>query len=167
MFFFLKPLRLFAKALVVDATPQQMALGCALGVAIGLVPKGNLIAITLMVILGALRVNLGVGVLTAFCVSWLGIFVDPFSHQIGEEVLTHDALQATWTELYNLPFVPWTRFNNTVVMGSTVLGLALLLPIYWATLPIFAKYTPKWGEKLSHYKVVHVLQSAELTGKLN
>ncbi len=167
MFFFLKPIRLFAKALVVDATPKQMALGCALGIAIGLVPKGNLIAIALMVVLGALRVNLAVGVLTAFCVSWMGIFIDPFSHQIGLEVLNHDSLKNFWTELYNLPFVPWTRFNNTVVMGSTVLGLALVLPVYWATQPLFAKYTPKWGDKVARFKVVQVLQGTELTSKLN
>ena len=167
MFFFLKPLRLFTKALVTDNTPQQMALGFALGMAIGLVPKGNLIAIVLMVILGALRVNLGVGVLTAFCVSWVGIFIDPYSHEIGEYLLHHESLKPFWTDLYNLPIAPWTMFNNTVVMGSTALGLALLGPLYLLSMPLFAKYTPNCAERLQKYKLMQLLWGTELTGKLN
>lgn len=59
--FFLRPVRFFFKALVTDNTPSQLALGFALGVVIGLVPKGNLLAISLMVVLSAIRVNLGMG----------------------------------------------------------------------------------------------------------
>ena len=52
--FLLGPLRYLAKALVLESTPRQMAWGFALGMAVGLVPKGNLIAITLMTVLCAL-----------------------------------------------------------------------------------------------------------------
>ena len=47
MFVFLRPLRWFTKILKAHATPKQMAYGCALGMLLGLVPKGNLIAITI------------------------------------------------------------------------------------------------------------------------
>lgn len=165
--FFLKPIRLFFKALTTDNTPKQMALGLALGIAIGLVPKGNLIAIVLMVILGALRVNLGVGILTAFCISWLGIWLDPLTHQLGSFLLQHHKLRPFWTEAYNLPVVPWTKFNNTVVLGSTCAGMMLLLPVYWLSTPLFAKYTPNWADRLQRYKIVQVLWGTEITGKLN
>lgn len=167
MFFFLKPIRLFTKALVTDNSPRQMALGFALGIAIGLIPKGNLIAIVLMIILGALRVNLGLGVLTAFCVSWGAIYLDPLTHQLGSYLLHHKSLIPYWTELFNLPVAPWTKFNNTVVLGSTCVGLGLLLPLYWLTIPLFARYTPDWEDRLKKYKVVHLLMGTELTAKLN
>lgn len=43
--FMFGPLRYFAKALILETTPRQLALGFALGMVIGLVPKGNLIAV--------------------------------------------------------------------------------------------------------------------------
>lgn len=167
MLFFLKPIRLFFKALTTDNTPNQMALGLALGLAIGLIPKGNLIAISLMIVLGALRVNLGMGVLTAFCVSWMGIFFDPLTHQLGSYLLKHEKLVPYWTELFNLPVAPWTMFNNTVVLGSTCVSLVLLLPVYLISTPIFARYTPDWGDRLRKYKLVQLLWGTELTSKLN
>lgn len=167
MLFFLKPIRLFCKALVTDNSPSQMALGLALGVMIGLIPKGNLIAITLMIVLGALRVNLGVGVLTAFCVSWMGIFFDPWTHKVGLYLLNHEKLVPYWTELFNLPVAPWTKFNNTVVLGSTCVSAVLLLPIYLISYPVFARYTPDWGDRLRKYKLVQLLWGTELTTKLN
>jgi hypothetical protein len=62
--------------------------------------------------------------------------------------------------------VPWTAFNNTVVLGSTLIGLGLLLPVYAITRPIFNKFAPRWAEHLRKYRVVQVLRGGELAGKL-
>lgn len=167
MFFFLRPLRLLVRALVADNSPNQMAAGLALGLMIGLVPKGNLLAIGLMLLMGAVRVNLGVGMLTAFCVSWLGLLIDPLTHQIGGTLLRHPALQAVWTDCYSLPVLPWTKFNNTVVLGSFVLGIGLFLPAFFISRPLFAKYTPDCAERLQKMKVGTALMGADLTAKLN
>lgn len=85
--FLLRPFRLFFKALVVDATPRQMAFGFALGVLVGLVPKGNLLAVSLMMLMCSLRVNLGVGLATVFATTWAGVLLDPITHRIGEFLL--------------------------------------------------------------------------------
>ena len=95
--FWLRPFRLFAKALTVDATPRQMAFGLALGVLVGLVPKGNLLAIGLMMLLCALRVNLGVGMTAVFVTSWVGMLLDPITHRIGEFLLKNETLRPLWT----------------------------------------------------------------------
>jgi len=165
--FFLRPIRFFFKALVTDNSPNQMALGFALGVVIGLVPKGNLIAISLMVILGAVRVNLGIGMLTAFVFSWAGMLLDPLTHRIGQALLTAESLLPFWTELYNQPLAPWTRFNNTVVLGSFVLGLLLMIPAFLFGRPVFEKYTPDWSERLRKFKLVQVLHGTEVSAGLN
>lgn len=167
MFFFLRPLRFFVRALVEDTEPRQMAAGFALGMTIGLVPKGNLIAIALMVTLGIVRVNLGVGMLTAFVVSLAAGLFDGATHEIGKFLLLHDSLKPFWTDLYNLPLGPWTSFNNTIVLGSFALGVGLFLPTFLASKPIFAKYTPDVSAKLQKSKLYHLLLSGEVTSKLN
>lgn len=167
MFFFLRPLRFFVRALVEDTESHQMALGFALGLTIGLVPKGNLIAIALMVVLGVVRVNLGVGMLTAFVVSMLAGLFDGATHEIGKFLLLHDSLRPFWTDLYNLPLGPWTSFNNTIVLGSFALGVGLFLPVFLASKPVFAKYTPDVSEKLQKSKLYHLLLGGEVTSKLN
>jgi hypothetical protein len=53
------PLRQAAMALVAGDWPRQLAAGFALGMVVGLVPRGNLIAVSLCVLLFSLRVNKG------------------------------------------------------------------------------------------------------------
>jgi uncharacterized protein (TIGR03546 family) len=167
MFFFLRPLRFFVRALVEDTEPRQMAFGFALGMTIGLVPKGNLIAIALMVVLGVVRVNLGIGMLTAFVVSFLAGLLDGVTDEIGRFLLLHESLRPFWTDLYNLPLGPWTSFNNTIVLGSFALGVGLFVPVFLASKPVFAKYTPNLSERLQKSKLYHLLLGGELTSKLN
>lgn len=167
MFFvLLRPFRILAKALASETTPSQLAWGFALGVVIGLVPKGNLTAILLMTGLGTAKVNLAAGMLAAFTVSWLAIFVDPLSHRIGQWLLSHEALVPTWTWMYNQPILPWTKFYNTVVLGSLCLGLLLVVPTYLATRPLFAKYGPPIADRFKKWWVGRVLQGADIGGRL-
>ncbi|MDA1163071.1 MAG: TIGR03546 family protein [Planctomycetota bacterium] len=165
--FFLRPVRFFFKALVTDNTPSQLALGFALGVVIGLVPKGNLLAISLMVVLSAIRVNLGMGMLAAFAFSWVGVLLDPITHRLGLTLLTTEQLVPFWTEFSNQPMAPWTKFNNTIVLGSFVLGMTLLVPVFLISKPLFLKYTPDWSERLKKFKLIQLLHGTELSTKLN
>ncbi|MBM83554.1 MAG: hypothetical protein CMJ78_23590 [Planctomycetaceae bacterium] len=164
--FLLRPIRFLVTALVEDNTPKRMAIGFALGVVVGLVPKGNLIAITLMMLLGFLRVNLGTGMVTAFIFSWIGMLLDPVTHMIGLFVLTHEALRSTWISFGDMPLAPWTDFNNSIVLGSFLLGLVLAYPSYRISEPLFAKYTPDWRERLLKLKIVHLLWGTDITNKL-
>ena len=164
--FMLRPFRLFFKALVVDATPGQMAMGLALGVLVGLVPKGNLLAIGLMVLMCSLRVNLGVGLATVFATSWIGVLLDPISHRIGEFLLKNESLRPLWEEMYDTMLLPWTDFNNTVVLGSFSMGAAAFVPLYFLSKPIFGVLTPRLVSWAQRFRLVSLLWGGELTGKL-
>src|SRR5579862_3060604 len=146
--FLLGPLRYFAKALILETTPRQLAWGFALGMVIGLVPKGNLIAIALMTLFCALRINLAAGTGSIALFAWLGMYLDPLSHRLGSFLLTHESLQGLWTNLAPIKVVPWTAFNTTVVLSRTLLALAALLPVYFATRPVFARFAPKLAEHI-------------------
>ena len=162
----LRPLRFLAQSLLLDATPRQLAAGFALGMLIGLIPKGNLIAISLMALFCALRVNLAAGTAAIALFAWVGMFLDPISHRVGHYLLTHQALEPYWESLSTVKFMPWTAFNNTVVLGSTIIGLALLVPAYALTRPVFARFAPGLAEYVRRYHVAQVLHGGEVTGRL-
>jgi uncharacterized protein (TIGR03546 family) len=112
---------------------------------LGLLPKGNLIAVSLFVLLFSLRVNKGVALLAAFAFSWIGPALDPFADKLGAHVLAANSLQPTYATLFQLPLGPWFDFNNTVVVGSLVIGLWALYPTYWA-----AFQACEWNRKRRH-----------------
>ncbi len=166
MFLIIRPIRLCLKALIAEAKPGQLALGFALGVLIGLVPKGNLIAITLGVVLAASRANLGIGAATIVAVSFLSWLLDPVTDTIGHWLLTQPALQTFWTKLYNMPVMPWTDFNNTIVLGSFVLGLVQLYPTYRLSKPLFRKYGERFADWAKKFWLTRVLFGAEWADRL-
>ncbi|MBM3972158.1 MAG: TIGR03546 family protein [Planctomycetes bacterium] len=164
--FVLRPFRLFFKALIIDASPRQMAFGFALGVLVGLVPKGNLLAIGLMMLMCSLRVNLGVGLATVFVASWAGMLLDPITHRIGEFLLKSEPLRPLWETMIDTALLPWTDFNNTVVLGSFSLGLVAFVPLYFLSRPVFGLLTPRLVAWAQRFRLVSLLWGGELTGKL-
>lgn len=167
MLFLLKPLRLTLKALITQATPGQLALGFAFGVLIGMVPKGNLIALTLGIILAASRANLAVATGTILTVSFFSGYLDSLFDSVGWYVLSHPALFETWTNLYNRPLAPWTDFNNSIVMGSLLVGIACLYPSYCLSKPLFAAYTIKAAKFAKRFWITRVLLGMEVADRLS
>ena len=159
---FIRPLRFLARAFTDADSPRQLALGVALGLMVGLVPKGNLIAVVLTLVLLGTRVNLFTGLATALLFSWVGILVDPISHRLGWMLLTAEGLRPMWTFLYGLPLMPWTGFNNTVVLGAFVLGACAFYPVYRLSVPLFARYQPSLVERLRKLKLARILRGTDL-----
>ncbi len=116
-------------------TPRQMATGLAFGLLLGLIPNGNLLAVAVAPTLLATRASLSIGMLCAFAVGMIAPLCDPLTHRIGEWILTNGATTPLWRWLERLPLAGWTAFNNTVVMGSLALGMALFYPVYRLSLP--------------------------------
>ncbi|MCO6453765.1 MAG: TIGR03546 family protein [Pirellulaceae bacterium] len=136
----LQQVSLVRKVVQASDTPQRMAWGFAFGVLLGLVPKGNLVAVVLSMVLLATRANLSIGMATALAFSLLSSWLDPLTHRLGLAVLTMPALQAWWQSAYQLPLVPWTSLNNTVVCGSLIVGLLAFYPAYRVSKPVFQRY---------------------------
>ena len=161
----IRPLRPLARVFTSAGTPRQLALGFALGMLIGLVPKGNLTAATLSVILLGTRVNLATGMAGAVLFSWLGTFADPLTHRIGEALLTNRSLEPFWESVYQLPLAPWTGLHNTVVLGSLLLGLWLFWPVYRLSQFVLDRYQPWAVERLAKYPVVQLLWGTEIAAR--
>lgn len=68
----------------------------------------------------------------SFVFSWTlaAFLIDPLIHQLGVFLLRLPALDHFWTEMAKAPVLPWTQFNNSMVLGSFLLGV-LTIP-FWA-----------------------------------
>ena len=153
----LRPLRNISSALVANDSPRQLALGFALGMMLGLVPKGNLVALALGIVLFAIRINTSTGLLAAFAFSWIGLVLDPTAHKLGWLVLTYGPLQGSYTTIIELPLGPLSGLNNTAVVGQLLIGIYLFYPVYWLSLQTFRRLKPHLEVWLRKYRVTRVL----------
>jgi hypothetical protein len=65
-----------------------------------------------------------------------------------------------------MPLVPWTAMNNSVVVGSLVLALALFYPVYRLAWLTFSRHQAHIAQKLQQYHVDKVLAGAEMAARL-
>lgn len=143
LFFSIKQMLRLRQAIFGRREPHALAWGVAVGVAWGLIPHGNLVAILLLLVIFSLYVNHGMAALTALVTTLLAGRLDPWSHAVGRELLTRPGLQDFWSTAWGVPLVPWTDLNNTVVLGSTVIAMGVLLPTYLLSYPIFHWLAPR------------------------
>jgi uncharacterized protein (TIGR03546 family) len=141
--FVVRSLRTVIAALLAGDSPRQLAAGFAIGMVLGLVPKGNLIALSLCVLVFSLRVNTSLALVAAAAFSWAGAVLDPFANKLGLQVLSIGSMQATYASVFNLPLGPWLGFSNTVVTGSLLIGLYFAYPVYWVSLIASERLHPR------------------------
>ena len=111
-------------------TPTQIAWGIAIGVMLGLIPKDNLVALSLVVFLACLRVNHLAACITAVSLSLFRGWMSTLTIYAGSILLDQPAITSGIGFLYRFPVLPWTCLENTLVLGGIAVGLAMLLPSY-------------------------------------
>lgn len=130
----------FASSVKGFDSPRQLALGLTLGLIIGLVPKDSLIPYVVLIFALLTNANLLLLIVAGLTSSLISPLLDPISHGLGMWVLTFDPLESFWVWCCQLPVVPWTRLENTVVMGSLTLGLLVAIPIYIIGFQFFQRF---------------------------
>lgn len=141
--FVIKQMLSLKKAIVGRREPHQLAWGLALGLLLGIVPHGNLIALAILLFILSLQINHGMAAVTAVVATILASRVDHFTHSVGNYLLTHPDLAPMFAAAWQMPVVPWTDINNTVVTGSLAIGLAFVVPAYLFSYPIFHWLAPE------------------------
>lgn len=159
---FLRPVRMLAQALIGNDTPRQTAWGFSLGMIVGLLPKGNLLAIAIAMTLCSLRVNRAAGFLAIALFSYVGAFLDPQAHRLGSAILTSPTMQPWFAWIYEQPLGPFSGLNNTVVLGQFLIGLYLFYPAYRSTRVASAYLRPRLHHYLMRYRIVRWLMGAEI-----
>jgi uncharacterized protein (TIGR03546 family) len=123
--------------------PSQIAWGVAIGIMIGLIPKDNLIAISLVLLLAFVRVNQLVACVTALAISLLGGWFLPITMVVGTSVLDQPMIANGIAALYRIPVLPWTCLDNAQVVGGMGVGTVMLFPAYVICLWAFGHVNQK------------------------
>jgi uncharacterized protein (TIGR03546 family) len=162
MFALLKLIQSIIKTLHSDGTPGQVAAGIALGAALGLTPLMNVHNLIVFSFIVLLNVSFGGGMLGWALFVPFGFLLDPAFNRIGESLLMAPSLRPLWTTWYNTPLVPYTNFNNTVVLGSVVAWLVLAIPIYFAAKVGVARYRATIGERVRQSKLYKAVTASQV-----
>ncbi len=157
----LKLLQQLVKALNSEGTPFQVAAGIALGAALGLTPIGNVHN----VVIGLLAMILNLS-LAGFTLGWtlfvpVGFLLDPLFDRIGTALLSAPGLQDLWTRLYNTPLMPYTNFNNSVVLGSLVFWAVAFVPLLLCSKWLLVKYRAHVYARLERTRVFRAITASK------
>ncbi|MFA5974768.1 MAG: TIGR03546 family protein [Elusimicrobiota bacterium] len=162
MLFWIKYLKGLLQTLNDDVSPNEIAAGVVFGVMIGLIPKGNLLALSLSILIMIFRVNAGMAGAAIVVFSILGHLTDPFCEKFGFWLLSGVPLfKGFWTFLYNTPIIPFTSFNNTLVMGNFAVGLLLALPVFFGMRAFVVTYRTRYRERVMQWKIMKFLKIHE------
>jgi uncharacterized protein (TIGR03546 family) len=121
----------------------------------------NLIVLLLVLVL---RVNLSSFLLGLALFSALAFALDPLFHRIGLAVLTAPALEGLWTTLYNSTLWRLERFNNSIVMGSLIVSLALFVPFIVIGNLLVQKYREYLLQWVLRSRVMQAFRASKLYG---
>jgi uncharacterized protein (TIGR03546 family) len=159
--FWLKYIQGLFKALNENRSPNEVAAGVALGMIIGLIPKGNLLALLIWVIIMIFQVNISMATAAIVLFAIFGHITDPVAEKLGFFLLSGvPALKGLWTALYNTPIIPFTNFNNTLVMGNFALGLLLFVPVFFAMRRFVVVYRLRYRERVMQWKLMKAFQAS-------
>ena len=126
-------IRIIARLLKIlnsESEPGQLSLAFCFAMIIGFTPLFSLHNIIVILLVLLIRVNLSAFLLGWAVFSGIAYLLDPLFHRIGLALLTTSSLEGLWTALYNMTIFRLENFNNTIVMGSLFLSLALFVPLY-------------------------------------
>jgi len=149
MFALLKLIQSLLGALHSEGTPGQLAAGIALGSILGLTPLVNLHNAVVFAALVLLNVSFAGGMLGWAVFVPIGFLLDPLFDWIGHTLLFTPFLTPLFTSLYNMPIVPLTNFNNTVVLGSLVFAVLFAIPLFFAARYGVVRYRATIAERVA------------------
>ena len=136
----LKQLFSFIKLLNSDTGNISLAMGMTCGFILGMTPVLSLHSLLIFLILFFFRIQIGAALVMAFFFKFAAFLLDPIFHSVGSKVLEMESLEGILTQLYNMPIIPYTRFNNSIVMGSAVVTLILSPFVFMLSQYFIIKY---------------------------
>lgn len=141
---------------------NQIAAGIAMGFILGMSPMLSLQAALVFICLFLFRIQIGAAFLAAFFFKFIAWILDPIFDQFGRAVLGAEGLTPLWTALYNMPIVPLTRFNNSIVMGSGIVAILLFPLIFFVSRSLILKYRAVIVARFKETKIWKAVKATSL-----
>jgi uncharacterized protein (TIGR03546 family) len=134
----------------------------ALGLCLGLTPIGSLHNLVVLAIAMLTTVSF-----PGFMLGWavavpVGFALDPVFDRVGMSLLLNDRLAPFFTWVVNTPVVAWSRLNNSIVIGSLVCWLVVVIPAAFVFKALVAKYREHVFARLEQMKVFQAIKASKL-----
>jgi len=160
------PLRLLFQLVDVirkESSPHHLSLGFVAGMCISVTPAWTLHWAILLLSVILTRINVLSFLLGLAICSPLGPECDPLFHRMGLYILTEMTwLTPLWNQLSEWPLIPFTRFNNSIVMGSGVTMLILAPVIYFTVSVLLRRYQDLVHRRLRTTYFIQTLMGTRL-----
>jgi uncharacterized protein (TIGR03546 family) len=151
------------KILRSEISPNQISWGFVFGMILGLTPFWSLHNLLVVILIIILKVNLATAIFGFGIFSAIAYLIDPLFHSFGFFLLVDlESLNTFWTWLYNVPILALSKFNNTVVMGSFVSSLILMLPVYLLVKIGVINYREKIDVKIKNWKFIKLIKGTKI-----
>lgn len=154
------------KAFNANVKPSQIANSFCIGLILGFMPKNNLLWYILLVFFAFVRINKPGYFIMMIVGSCLAPLADSLFDKVGYAVLTFSPFENFYAWLLDVPFVGFTRFNNTIVCGSLISGIICYIPLY-ILMYFIIKAWRKWiAPKFNDSKLLKTIYKIPLLGKI-
>jgi uncharacterized protein (TIGR03546 family) len=150
------------KLLNSETGTNQIAWGVAAGFVLGMSPVLSLQSFLIFLLILIFRVQAGAAFLAAFFFKFVAYLLDPAFASVGAMVLEQPSLRGIFTLMYNMPVIPLTRFNNSIVMGSGVLAIVMMPIIFFGSRVLIVKYRETIVQRYQETKFWKALKATSL-----
>lgn len=154
------------KALNSNVNSAELAHAFSCGFVLGFMPKNNLLWYLVFVFILFIKINKPLYLITVLIGSSVAPFMDSYFDTIGYEFLTIPQLAPYFARLIEIPFVGFSKFNNTVVIGSLLSGLILYVPLYFLGKLVVFIWRKFFAGKIKNMKVTKLFYKIPLVSKV-
>lgn len=149
---------------------RHLAISLTFGLFLGLSPFLSLQTLLVLFVIFILNINFALAFTSAFFFKFVAYLLDPAADLLGRWALELEPLRPLWTKLYNMPIVPYTRFNNSIAMGSFIVALLLAPIFYWFFKKMIQQYRLQIAarlEKTTWFKAIQKTKYYDYYQKYN
>jgi uncharacterized protein (TIGR03546 family) len=142
--------------------PGEIALGVVFGMFAGFLLAAPFNAVIIFLLVLVLNVNTAAFFLFAGIFKLITFLIDPLGDMLGRAVLTIPFFEPVFSKMAQMPLVPFTKFNNTVIMGDFIIGLLLMVPVWFGTMKMIDYYRKHMQDKVKKFGIVKALKAGNL-----
>lgn len=163
----IQPIVKLFKALNANVNPGEIAHAFSCGIVLGFMPKDNLLWWLVFVFILFIRINKPMYLIMLLIASTFAPVLDSLFDTVGYAFLTIPAFSGFFGALIEIPFVGFTKFNNSVVMGSLLCGAVLYVPAYVLGRLSVSLWRRHIAAAIRHSKVAKIFAQLPVVAKIS
>ena len=146
--------------------PGEVAAALTLGTVLAMMPADNITWFAILAVTFFLKINFGAEMVLAAVLKPFAPLFDPVFDFVGYKILTIESLAPIYTKLSSMPVIPFTGFNNTVVIGSLIIMAVLAVPLFFLYKILLKLYRGKIRDRIMSSAIIRKIGKLPLVSKI-